>query len=251
MCSKFCSFIFIFNVNKAEFCSVVESSHPRCSEKRVFLEISQNSQENTCARVSFLIKLQASGRFCSFCFRRQAESSASGLQLLKKATLARVFSGEFCEIYKNTFSTEHLGTTASVVFLLSTLRKFQAMLYFDRRSFFHQFASLSITLKYLLHFYFILISIVAGLVKGSRNFTSFLVTPAFNFRSIRDSPVLGRRGCRCGSTCFKWFNGSHFDDSKNATSCKQSSRSLPSNRSAKSKTIFLFTSFRTFLARTT
>ena len=32
-----------------------------CSVKKVFLEISQNSQENTCARVSFLIKLQASG----------------------------------------------------------------------------------------------------------------------------------------------------------------------------------------------
>ena len=31
----------------------------RCSVKNVFLEISQNSQENTCARVSFLIKLQA------------------------------------------------------------------------------------------------------------------------------------------------------------------------------------------------
>ena len=27
--------------------------------KKVFLEISQNSQENNCARVSFLIKLQA------------------------------------------------------------------------------------------------------------------------------------------------------------------------------------------------
>ena len=33
----------------------------RCSVKKVFLEISQNSQENTCARVSFLIKLQALG----------------------------------------------------------------------------------------------------------------------------------------------------------------------------------------------
>ena len=34
--------------------------------KKVFLEISQNSQENTCVRVSFLIKLQASepGDFC-------------------------------------------------------------------------------------------------------------------------------------------------------------------------------------------
>ena len=33
-----------------------------CSVKKLFLEISQNSQENTCARVSFLIKLQAEGR---------------------------------------------------------------------------------------------------------------------------------------------------------------------------------------------
>ena len=30
--------------------------------KKVFLGISQNSQENTCVRASFLIKLQASGQ---------------------------------------------------------------------------------------------------------------------------------------------------------------------------------------------
>ena len=30
----------------------------RCYVEKVFLEIPQNSQENTCARVSFLIKLQ-------------------------------------------------------------------------------------------------------------------------------------------------------------------------------------------------
>ena len=35
------------------------SSHQRCSVKKVFLEISENLQENTCARVSFLIKLQS------------------------------------------------------------------------------------------------------------------------------------------------------------------------------------------------
>ena len=36
------------------------------SVKKVFLEILQNSQENTCARISFLIKLQASGDcFCA------------------------------------------------------------------------------------------------------------------------------------------------------------------------------------------
>ena len=64
--------------------------------KKVFLEILQNSQENICARVSFSIKLQA-----------------SGLQLNKKEILAQVFSCEFCKISKNTFFTEHLRTTAS------------------------------------------------------------------------------------------------------------------------------------------
>ena len=37
------------------------SSHQGCSTKNVFIEVSQNSQGNTCDRVSFLIKLQASG----------------------------------------------------------------------------------------------------------------------------------------------------------------------------------------------
>ena len=43
----------------------------KCSVREVSLEISQNSQENACVRVSFLIKLQASGGcFChlSKCF---------------------------------------------------------------------------------------------------------------------------------------------------------------------------------------
>ena len=75
----------------------IEAVIQRCSVKQVFLEISQNLQEDTCARVSFLIKLQA-----------------SGLQLyLKKETLAQVFSCEFCEISKNIFFTENLWTTVS------------------------------------------------------------------------------------------------------------------------------------------
>ena len=40
--------------------SLNRSSHHRCSVKKVFLEIWRNSQENTCARVSFWITLQAS-----------------------------------------------------------------------------------------------------------------------------------------------------------------------------------------------
>ena len=39
---------------------VLEAVVQRCSLKKVFLEIPQNSQENTFARASFLIKLQAS-----------------------------------------------------------------------------------------------------------------------------------------------------------------------------------------------
>ena len=38
------------------------SNHLRCSVKKVFLEISQNSQENTCARVPFFIKKRDSGK---------------------------------------------------------------------------------------------------------------------------------------------------------------------------------------------
>ena len=38
--------------------SLFRSSHRRGSVKQVLLKISQNLQENTCATVSFLIKLQ-------------------------------------------------------------------------------------------------------------------------------------------------------------------------------------------------
>ena len=42
---------------------VIFFCNQRCSVKKVFLEISQNSQENTCARVSFLNKGEAWGIF--------------------------------------------------------------------------------------------------------------------------------------------------------------------------------------------
>ena len=37
--------------------SCIEAVAQRCSVKQLFLEISPNSQENTCARVSFLNKV--------------------------------------------------------------------------------------------------------------------------------------------------------------------------------------------------
>ena len=55
----------------------------RYSVKKLFLEISQNSQENNFARDFFKL--------------------ASGLQLYLKKSLAQVFSCEFGEISKKTF----------------------------------------------------------------------------------------------------------------------------------------------------
>ena len=51
---------FIFNPGSAiMLLKKSEAVAQRCSVKKVFLEISQNSQENNCARVSFVIKLKA------------------------------------------------------------------------------------------------------------------------------------------------------------------------------------------------
>ena len=43
---------------------IFRNSHHRCLIKKVLLKMLRNSQEDTCARVCFLIKLQASG--CQF-----------------------------------------------------------------------------------------------------------------------------------------------------------------------------------------
>ena len=65
---------------------LAEAVAQRCSVKKMFLEFSQNLQESTCARVSFLIKLEALA--CKFIKKRD-----SGTALCN-----------FCEISKNTFS---------------------------------------------------------------------------------------------------------------------------------------------------
>ena len=102
MGSRFYISIHFHNLKKSK--GNIRNSCPEmwCSVKKVFLEISQNSQENTCARVSFITKLQAKTPVPeSFLIKLQA----SGLQLLfKKEALARVFSCEFSsEISNNTF----------------------------------------------------------------------------------------------------------------------------------------------------
>ena len=70
----------IFSLKKAIF--------QRCSIKSVFLEIPQNSQENACVRVSFLIKLQAS--------------------LLKKKLWHRCFLVNFAKFLRTPFFIERL-----------------------------------------------------------------------------------------------------------------------------------------------
>ena len=65
---------------------MTEAVTRRCSVKKEFLESSKNTQESTYARVSFLINFILTSNF------------------IKKETLAQVFSCEFYEISKNTFS---------------------------------------------------------------------------------------------------------------------------------------------------
>ena len=48
---------------KSALVQQAEAVARKCSVKEVFLKILQNSQENTCAIFSFLIKLQASVTF--------------------------------------------------------------------------------------------------------------------------------------------------------------------------------------------
>ena len=63
-----CCHLYINAQYKASSYCKREAVIQRCSVKAVFLKISQNSQENTCARVSFLIKLQLKKRLWHRCF---------------------------------------------------------------------------------------------------------------------------------------------------------------------------------------
>ena len=69
----------------------------RSSRLEVFLQISQNSQESTCARVSFLINF------------------------IKKETLVHVFSCEFCKIFKN---AEKTSSGCFCIFAIAGLIKY-------------------------------------------------------------------------------------------------------------------------------
>ena len=84
-------YIDFYNSLQYTFSIFIEAVVQRCSVKKVFLEISQNSQENNCARVSFLIKLQA----------RPAT-------LLKKKLWHSCFPVNFVKFLRTPFYKEHL-----------------------------------------------------------------------------------------------------------------------------------------------
>ena len=73
------------NISCVSTCSSSEVVVRMCSVKKMFLEISQNSKENTGVRVSFL------------------------LNFIKIETLAQLFSVNFAKILRTPFFTEHLG----------------------------------------------------------------------------------------------------------------------------------------------
>ena len=115
LCERSCISAFYPDVN------VSEAATGGVLWKKVFLEISQNSHQSTCARALFLVKLQA------FFF-----SKVAGLRpatCLKKR-LWHVFSCEFCGIPKNTFFTEHLWVTGSYMYRVSILTYFCESLIF-------------------------------------------------------------------------------------------------------------------------
>ena len=107
---------------------ISRSSHRRCFVRKVVLEISQNSQESTCATASFLKKLQTytyeqflrtpflqntSGRllpnFAKFTEKHLYQNlffnevAGQACNFIKKETRAQVFSFEFGKISKHTF----------------------------------------------------------------------------------------------------------------------------------------------------
>ena len=71
-----------------------EAAVQQCSMKKVFLEIWQNSQKNSCVKVYFLINF------------------------IEKETLPQVFSREFCKISKNTFLHWIILVAASVCLII-------------------------------------------------------------------------------------------------------------------------------------
>ena len=153
---------------KRSFCFYYfRSRRRRCSVKKVFLENSQNSQENTCAR---------------------------------KETLAQVFSCEFCEISKNTFLYRTPLVAASVIWSTKRTNKKPLQLSFEvlykskrkkekvRKYSFHRalFAELLFSFLFL-HINFVLIK------KDCISIKCHIKTLSFRFKCLKSITTLHNR----------------------------------------------------------
>ena len=86
---------------RPSFSLSTEAVVQRCSVKRVFLEIWQNSQENTCARVFFLRKLQAATyplNLSSFINKSKSLSHPVGITGVAVVTVFSMEIGEGMEV---------------------------------------------------------------------------------------------------------------------------------------------------------
>ena len=87
---------------------IFKSSYRRCSIKKGALTNFAKFIRNNCAR----LKLQTSAR-----------------NFVKKETLTQEFSCEFCQIFENTFFTEHLWTTDKISVLSSWFNRVSSWLH--------------------------------------------------------------------------------------------------------------------------
>ena len=90
---------------------ITEAVVRKCSVKKVFLEISQNSQENSCAKVPERQRTKV----CNFSI---------------KETLTQKFSCEFCKISKNIVFHRPPPVVASIInYLIIVLIKMRLLLF--------------------------------------------------------------------------------------------------------------------------
>ena len=100
----------------------IEVAFYRCSIKKLF---HKNHRKNTDLQPAILLRnshRRSSVRkgfirnFAKFTGKHLCQSlfQASACSFVKKEALAKVFSREFCEVFKKVFLTEHLRRTASV-----------------------------------------------------------------------------------------------------------------------------------------
>ena len=88
--------------------------------EKIFVIVVANIYRSSCPEVfcrkgvlENSTKFTGKHQYLSLFFNKVTGLRPEGCHFIKKETLAKVFSCEFCEIFKNTFSPEQIRTTAS------------------------------------------------------------------------------------------------------------------------------------------